>query len=59
MQHPSTAGRSPRDTRFKMEPNLKTQLDDLDDEYEDINYNARRVTNNLERDVKRMRAIND
>ena len=40
--------------------NLKTRaIDDLDAEYEDIGYNAREFTTNLERQVARVKRMGD
>ena len=40
--------------------NLRTRaMDDLDAEYEDIGYNAREFTKNLERQVARVKRMDD
>ena len=71
-QHPSTAGRAPtrfsepmphigRGTLKEPQAHLRTRAaeDSLDAEYEDIGYNAREFTKNLEKQVARVKRMED
>ena len=63
--HPSTAGRSPRDHRLsepvprgREPPQLRTlNVDQIENEYEDIGYNVREYNDNLHSQIKQVKRI--